>query len=104
MTVSTEATQEAVLEGMLDKVQDKWKVVEFTLNPFKDAKDTFVLAGIDDVLQVLEESLVAMAIITASRYAAGIRQVLHPTIFCHVSRYKRCRVELSATTMAVLNL
>jgi hypothetical protein len=74
VAVATEATQEAVLEAMLEKVQERWRVVEFSLNPYKDAKDTFVLVGIDDVVQVLEESLVAMATITASRYAAGIRQ------------------------------
>ncbi len=44
-TVSTEATQEAGLEGMLERVVDKWKAAEFTINPYKEIKDAFILVG-----------------------------------------------------------
>lgn len=36
--VSTEASQEAGLEVMLRKVQDKWSSAEFTVNQYKDYK------------------------------------------------------------------
>ena len=35
IAISTEATQEAALEGLLHKVQSKWASIEFTLNPYK---------------------------------------------------------------------
>ncbi len=41
--VSTEATQEASLEAMLERVHDKWRGVEFTVNSYKEAKDTYIL-------------------------------------------------------------
>ncbi len=41
--ISTEATQEAALEGMLDRVHEKWRYVEFTVNPYKEMKDTYIL-------------------------------------------------------------
>jgi hypothetical protein len=36
--VSTEATQEAGLEGMLERIHDKWKHIEFAVTPFKEYK------------------------------------------------------------------
>lgn len=73
--VSTEATQEAALQQLLDKVHDKWRYVEFTINPYKDAKDTYILGAVDEVMAVLEDSMVMMGNITASRFVAGIRCV-----------------------------
>ena len=73
VAISTEATQEAALEGMLKKVADKWSVIEFTVLPFKESKDVFILGSVEEVVSVLEESMVTMATITASRFVAGIR-------------------------------
>lgn len=47
--VSTEATQEGVLEEMLGKVKSSWVNAEFTLANFKEAKDVFILAGVDEI-------------------------------------------------------
>ncbi|PNH01405.1 Dynein heavy chain 6, axonemal, partial [Tetrabaena socialis] len=74
--ISTEATQEAALEAMLDKVTDKWRHVELVLKPYKALKETYVMGGVappHEVLAVLEDSAVIMATIAASRYVAGIR-------------------------------
>eukprot|EP00891_Asterochloris_glomerata_P001497 jgi/Astpho2/1497/e_gw1.00026.129.1_t len=73
VAVSTEASQEAGLEGMLHRVQAKWEGVEFVVKPFRDLKDTWLLAGVEDVQAVLEDSLVMMGTIAASRFVAGIR-------------------------------
>lgn len=43
-TISTEATQEAGLEAMLDKVNDKWRHVEFTVNSYKVCGPTLHLS------------------------------------------------------------
>lgn len=119
--VSTEATQEAALEALLDKLQvlagwvvewvvggngdgglpgvgqacsgshipasslsaclspsppllqDKWRHIEFSVNPYKELKDTYILGGVDEVMIVLEDSMVMMTTILSSRYVAGIR-------------------------------
>ena len=57
----------------LKKVADKWSVIEFSVLPFKESKDVFILGSVEEVVSVLEESMVTMATITASRFVAGIR-------------------------------
>lgn len=71
--ISTEATQEGVLSTMLTKVQDVWRDFEFVLNPYKESKDIFVLGGIDEVQAALDDSMVTIGTIMASRYVSGIR-------------------------------
>jgi hypothetical protein len=43
--ISTEAMQEAGLVILLERVIDKWKHIEFTINPYKEMKDGYVLVG-----------------------------------------------------------
>ena len=71
--ISTEATQEAALEGMLKKINDKWQDIEFTVLPFKELKDAFILGGVDEIIAALEDSMVTMSVILASRFVTGIR-------------------------------
>jgi dynein heavy chain len=71
--ISTEATQEGVLEEMLGKVKGSWVNAEFTLANFKDAKDVFILAGVDEIQALLDDSMVTMGTILSSRFVAGIR-------------------------------
>ena len=70
--ISTEATQEAALEGMLRKVQEKWAGVELTVKQYKEAKDAYILGSTEEVQAVLEDSLVMMATISSSRYVTGL--------------------------------
>jgi dynein heavy chain len=71
--VSTEATQEVALELLLDKVHDKWKDIELTVNGYKDTKDAFILGDVEEVMLVLEDSMVLVATITSSRFVTGIK-------------------------------
>jgi len=71
--ISTEATQEGVLESMLGKLQEQWRNAEFTLNSFKESKDVFILGGVDEIQALLDESMVTIGTIMASRYVGGIR-------------------------------
>ena len=66
-----EATQEAALEGMLRKVQDKWIGVELTVKQYKEAKDAYILGSVEDIQAVLEDSLAVMATISSSRFVTG---------------------------------
>ena len=69
--ISVEATQEAALEGMLRKVQDKWVGVELTVKQYKEAKDAYILGSVEDIQAVLEDSLAMMATICSSRFVTG---------------------------------
>ena len=69
--ISVEATQEAALEGMLRKVQDKWIGVELTVKQYKEAKDACILGSVEDIQAVLEDSLAMMATISSSRFVTG---------------------------------
>ena len=67
ITLSAEASQEAALQDLLDKITDKWNTVDFSVITFKDNKDAFVLVNIEDVTAALEDSMVTMSTILASR-------------------------------------
>lgn len=67
VTLSVEASQEAALEDLLDHISAKWTVIDFTLSPFKDVKDAFILGSVEEVTAALEDSLVTMSTILASR-------------------------------------
>ena len=79
--ISAEATQEAALEGMLRKVQDKWMGVELTVKQYKEAKDAYILGSLEEVQAVLEDSLALMATVLSSRFVSG---VWHKPGWCHV--------------------
>ena len=67
VTLSVEASQEAALEDLLDHISTKWNSIDFTLIPFKDVKDAFILGSLEDVTAALEDSMVTMSTILASR-------------------------------------
>jgi len=72
--ISTKAVQESALEDLFaKKVSSIWTGMEFTLNSYKESKEVFVLAGVDEVIAALDESLVNLNTILGSRYCAPIR-------------------------------
>eukprot|EP00698_Gefionella_okellyi_P007651 TRINITY_DN186_c0_g4_i1.p1 TRINITY_DN186_c0_g4~~TRINITY_DN186_c0_g4_i1.p1 ORF type:complete len:3955 (+),score=1074.62 TRINITY_DN186_c0_g4_i1:43-11907(+) len=72
-SISTQATQEATLEELLKKVIQSWADVDFELLTHKD---TQILAGVDDVVQQLEDSLLTISTIAGSQFVAPIRQTV----------------------------
>ena len=69
LLLSVEASQEAALEDLLEHISSKWNSIDFTLLPFKDVKDAFILGSLEDVTAALEDSMVTMSTILASRQA-----------------------------------
>jgi hypothetical protein len=53
----------------------RWRGMELTVRPYKEAKDTWALGSTEEVAQLLEDSLIALAAISASRYVGGVRWV-----------------------------
>ena len=67
VTLSMEASQEAALEDLLDHISSKWNSIDLTVVPFKDVRDAFILGSVEDVTAALEDSMVTMSTILASR-------------------------------------
>ena len=65
--ISVEASQEAALEQSLQKISEKWEQTDFTLTNYKETKDTYILTSVEDITTLLEDSLLTMSTISASR-------------------------------------
>jgi dynein heavy chain len=71
---STKALQEKVLKDMFrEKIRVVWKHLEFEVMNYKERHDTFILGGIEPVMEALDDSLVTLNTILGSRYCAPIR-------------------------------
>ena len=71
--ISGQASSEASLEGILKKVEDSWKSVDFVVLPHKDSKDVFILGGTDDIQQNLDDSNINISTISSSRHVGPIK-------------------------------
>ena len=67
------ATGEFKLKGQLSDLQDVWKNVNFTVKPYKDKQDAFVLADIDEIYQYLDEGQATINMILGNRYVKVMR-------------------------------
>ena len=70
--ISALATNEATLEGMLNRIIDVWKKTDFRLVT-DHGKDTFIITGTEEIQILLEESQITMSTIKSSRYVAPIK-------------------------------
>eukprot|EP01135_Chromosphaera_perkinsii_P012097 Nk52_evm35s2579 gene=Nk52_evmTU35s2579 len=71
--ISVQATNEATLEEMLKKVENNWRELDYQLLPYKDTKDMFILGGIDEIMEKLEDSQVTISTIRGSRFQGPIK-------------------------------
>ncbi|KAL4237693.1 Dynein heavy chain 14 [Mactra antiquata] len=70
--ISTTASNEATLENMLQKIVDLWKNTDFRYIAHP-GRDTFIIAGADDIMTQLEDSQVTIGTIRGSRYVGPIK-------------------------------
>ncbi|XP_071963333.1 dynein axonemal heavy chain 6-like [Antedon mediterranea] len=73
--ISTQASNEATLEVMLNKVIDLWQGTDFRLVPH-GSRDVVIISGADDITIQLEESQVTVATIRGSRYVTPIKALV----------------------------
>ncbi|KDO23904.1 hypothetical protein SPRG_20887 [Saprolegnia parasitica CBS 223.65] len=71
--IAIEATQEATLEATLARINRLWAELSFDVKCHNDRRDVFVLGPTDDVASALEESLVSMSTVLASRFVEPVR-------------------------------
>ncbi|XP_043259913.1 dynein axonemal heavy chain 7 isoform X2 [Colletes gigas] len=55
--ISDNASKENTLEKAIDKMQEDWAELTFTVNPFKDT-GTYVIAGVDDIQLLLDDHII----------------------------------------------
>ncbi|XP_032239531.2 dynein axonemal heavy chain 6 isoform X3 [Nematostella vectensis] len=73
--ISSQASNEATLELMLQKVMDFWNYTDFNLKAHS-SRDIAVIAGADDIITALEESQVTLANIRGSRFVTPIKALV----------------------------
>ena len=73
--ISTQASQEAVLEREFEEIQGKWMTLEFSVQPYKTdkTKDLYVLTEIDELFMSLDENLASLNNVLGSRYLKTLR-------------------------------
>lgn len=65
--ISLQASNEATLEQMLQKIKDYWKNTDFELLAHH-TRDVAIITGIDDIMTALDDSMVTIANIRGSRF------------------------------------
>ena len=71
--ISGQASSEASLEGILKKVEESWRSVDFVVIPHKESKDVFILGGTDEIQQLLDDSNINISTIASSRHVGPIK-------------------------------
>ncbi|XP_068083916.1 dynein axonemal heavy chain 6 [Anabrus simplex] len=71
--ISGQASSEAGLEALLKKVEDAWKAAEFIVLPHRDYKDIWILAGVEEIQQILDDSNINISTISSSRHVGPIK-------------------------------
>jgi hypothetical protein len=57
----------------LGDLQEVWKNVNFTLKPYKDKQDAYILSEIDVIYQFLDEGQAAINMILGNRFVKSMR-------------------------------
>lgn len=71
--VSGQASAELSLELLLKKVEYSWKEFELSIVSHREAKDVFILAGLDELQVALDESNININTLAASRHVGPIK-------------------------------
>ena len=71
--ISGYAEGEAGLEGNMKKVKDIWSEIQFTIVPYRDSKERFILGDLEDLMTQLEDDQLQVSSMMGSKYVAIIR-------------------------------
>ncbi|KAM4770854.1 dynein axonemal heavy chain 14 [Rhinophrynus dorsalis] len=75
--ISTTATNEATLEGMLNKVIHLWNKTEFKLTSHRsELSEIWIIASAEEIVAQIEECQVIISTIKGSRYAGPIKNTV----------------------------
>ncbi|XP_066151500.1 dynein axonemal heavy chain 6 [Euwallacea fornicatus] len=73
MEISWQASSEAALETLLQKVEEAWKGLEYIVIPHKYAKNVHILGSLEHIHTVLDETNINITTIASSKHVGPIR-------------------------------
>ena len=62
------AKGEADLSRQMAVVKDRWQVREFTVSPYRDTKDRFIIKEVEEVISDLEDDIMTVSGMMGSRF------------------------------------
>ena len=71
--IQTQAAQEHFLDQQITALENNWKGINLVVKVYKETRESYILVELDDIFQVLDESLATMNNILASRYLKKLR-------------------------------
>jgi dynein heavy chain len=90
--IAVEAENEETLEQMLNDILFEWSDINFVVLQNPDNAQQLVLAGIQEITDALDESLVKCSTIRASRYVGAIKSSVDRTMAALVKVDKTCEI------------
>ena len=58
---------------MLEQVESIWRSAVITVQPYRESKDVFILGNNEDLISKIDDTLLTVNNILASRFVEGIR-------------------------------
>ena len=66
--MSTNATKELAIEKTLEGIEETWRALDMDMVPFREGKEIYKLRSTDDVFAALEDNIVTLSTMKASKY------------------------------------
>ena len=73
MQIAIQAEKEAELIDMISKVENVWRVLTINTTSFKEGKDGNILGNNDELITRIDDNLMVVNNILASKYVAPIK-------------------------------
>lgn len=71
--LAAQASSEAALEALLKKIETAWQDLELNVVNHHDSKDAFILGGLEEIQQVLDDSFININTILSSKHVGPIK-------------------------------
>jgi dynein heavy chain len=71
--IALRAAKEIELVKMLEQVESVWRGSSITVQPYRESKEIFILGNNEDLIAKIDDTLLTVNNILASRFVEGIR-------------------------------
>ena len=72
--ISGNSSGEAALESSLEKIKLSWEGMYFEVLPYRNAKNCYILGGLEEIFILLEDTQVTLQTMMGSRFLAGVQR------------------------------
>jgi dynein heavy chain len=74
--ISLRASGEASIENDMDKIKAEWLEAIFTVIPYRGSKEKFLISGVGDMFEKLEDNLLKIQSMLGSKFSSDIKEAL----------------------------